>query len=77
MYMEFYHYMMILGGGLWGTWIGWMLRDDKNKNRIEGIQFAHIQELFRARKARLCDLMDLPHEVTRSELHQMNPSTSE
>lgn len=63
MYMEFYHYLMILGGVLWGAWIGWMLRSDANKERIEAIQFAHIRELCQTRKARLCDLLGLPDNV--------------
>ena len=46
-----------------GMYCGRKLRDDANQEKLESIQFAHIRELYRTRKARLCDLLGLPDDV--------------
>ena len=60
-----------------GIFCGRKMRDDANQERLESIQFIHIQELCRARKARLCDLLGLPHEVTQPGEIQGRSSISE
>lgn len=65
--MEFYwdtgNVVITLMAFFWGLFCGRMQRNDKNRQRIEAIQMAHIRELFRARKARLKDLMGFPEDI--------------
>lgn len=48
----------------WGIFCGMMLKKDANREQLESVQLTHIRELYRARKARLCDLLGLPHDIT-------------
>ena len=60
MYLEYYHITIMLGCAGWGVWVGWMLRGDCNNDKLFNIQHQHMKEIFRTRKARLCELLDLP-----------------
>ncbi len=61
-YLEWYHFLFIFAGMAWGMITGWALRGDCNNEKLLDIQLAHMKELFKTRKARLCDLMGLPLE---------------
>ena len=61
-YWEFGNIIITLAAMIWGGWVGWMLRGDCNNEKLLGIQQQHIKEIFRTRKARLCELLELPVE---------------